>query len=123
MGALDQIVVVVQAEELLASDDRPLAAVRGLERAVPGLKMEWRISQDGKPIALPHRDVWLAEGLARGRVQTLCNGDENYPITLGGLRDLAQERPQWKLVAHFPVRGPALSAALDILEQVAEGAR
>ena len=40
---------------------RPLEGVQGMKRALPGLRLEWKISNGGRPIALPQRDGWILE--------------------------------------------------------------
>ena len=57
--------IIVYAPALVGNDGRTLAVVHGIERALPGARLEWELSQAGRPIALPHRDGWLAEASAR----------------------------------------------------------
>jgi hypothetical protein len=49
--------IIVYAPALLATDGRTLAVVHGMERTFPGLRLDWKVSDDGRPIALPHRDA------------------------------------------------------------------
>ena len=37
----------VYAPALTTDDGRPLAAVEGMERALPGLRLAWRVSESG----------------------------------------------------------------------------
>ncbi len=115
----------VYAPALTGDDGRPLAAVEGMERALPGLRLAWRISKEGQPIALPQREAWLAETAASGKFGLLCNGDESYPVTIGGLRGLASEspggQPQLQVHAKLPQDAAAVAAAAEMLEHVAEG--
>ena len=57
----------VFAPALTSDDGRPLAAVEGMERAVPGLRLAWRLSDAGRPIALQQRGAWLGKAAASGK--------------------------------------------------------
>jgi hypothetical protein len=117
----------VFAPALTGDDGRPLAAVEGMERALLGLRLAWRISDAGKPIPLPHRAAWLAESAADGEFGLLCNGDENYPVTVDGWRESARASPGGEplLIVHaqLPQDEAVVAAAVDMLEHVAEGVR
>ncbi|WP_338021926.1 DUF5953 family protein [Archangium gephyra] len=117
----------VYAPALTGDDGRPLAAVEGLERALPGLRMAWRLSKAGRPIALADRAAWLAETAAAGEFGLLCNGNESYPITMSGYFESAISSPGGEplLMAHaqLPQDAPVVAAAVDMLENVAEGVR
>ncbi len=76
----------VYAPALTTDDGRPLAAVEGMERALPGLRLAWRLSDAGNPILLSQRAAWLAESAADGEFGLLCNGDESYPVIVGPVR-------------------------------------
>ncbi|MBM7119188.1 DUF5953 family protein [Archangium primigenium] len=116
----------VFAPALTGDDGRPLAAVEGMERALTGLRLAWKISKEGQPIALPRREAWLAETAASGKFGLLCNGDEYYPVTMGGRRHSGDSSPggQPRLVVHaeLPQDTAVVAAAADMLERVAEGA-
>ncbi|WP_425117442.1 DUF5953 family protein [Archangium violaceum] len=117
----------VYAPALTVDDGRPLAAVEGMERAVPGLRLAWRLSDSGRPVALPQRAAWLAKAAASGKFGLLCNGDESYPVTMGGRRGSAISSPGGEplLTVHatLPQDEPVVAAAVDMLENVAEGVR
>lgn len=117
----------VFAPALTGDDGRPLAAVEGMERALPGLRLAWRLSKMGRPIALPQRAAWLAETAAAGEFGLLCNGDESYPVTVSGRRESAIASPGGEplLIVHaqLPQDERVVSAAVDMLEHVAEGVR
>ena len=55
------LVFIVYAPALVGKDGRSLEVIHGMEKVLPGLRLAWRISEGGRPIALPHRDAWLAE--------------------------------------------------------------
>ena len=98
-----------------------------MEKALPGLRLEWRLSEGGRPIALPQRDAWLVERIEDGGFPLVCNGDESYPVTVNG-----RERPgllspggqaQFEVHAKLPLDEPVIASAAAVLEGVAEGAR
>ncbi|KFA90738.1 DUF5953 family protein [Archangium violaceum] len=117
----------VYAPALTTDDGRPLAAVEGMERALPGLRLAWRVSEAGRPIALPEREAWLAESITDGEFGLLCNGDEGYPVTMDGRRESAISSPGGEplLLVHakLPQDDAVVAAARDMLENVAEGVR
>ena len=89
--------------------------------------MAWRVSDAGRPIALPERKSWLAESIADGEFGLLCNGDESYPVTMDGRRESAISSPGGEplLLVHakLPQDDAVVAAAVDMLENVAEGVR
>ncbi|HYO55001.1 DUF5953 family protein [Archangium sp.] len=117
----------VFAPALTGDDGRPLAAVEGMERALPGLRLAWRLSKAGRPIALPQRAAWLAETAAAGEFGLLCNGDESFPVTVTGRRESESDSPGGEplllVYAALPQDEPVVAAAVDMLENVAEGVR
>ncbi|RKG92941.1 DUF5953 family protein [Corallococcus terminator] len=119
--------IIVYAPALLARDGRTLAVVHGMERAFPGLRLDWKVSEEGRPIALPQRDTWLSEGARDGGFPLVCNGDESFPVTIYGLQTPARQAPggQSLLDAHaeLPLNEAVIAAAADVLGGVAEGAR
>ncbi|WP_309893828.1 DUF5953 family protein [Archangium sp.] len=63
--------IIVYAPALVGNDRRALDSVHGMEKALPGLRLEWRLSEGGRPIALPQRDTWLVAIWGRRRQTTL----------------------------------------------------
>ncbi len=118
--------LIVYAPTLVGHDGRTLAVVRGMERALPGLRLEWEVSKGGRPIELPQREAWLAEAATRGKFPLLCNGDESYPVTISGMRRSASAspggQPQLQVNAKLPLDATVITTAADVLERVAEGA-
>ena len=121
------LIIIVYAPALVGNDHRTLAIVRGMEKALPGLRLEWRLSKGGRPIVLPQRDAWLAENTVDGGFPIVCNGDASYPVTVNG-----GERPgllspggqaQFEVYAELPLDKPVIAAAAAVLESMAEGAR
>jgi hypothetical protein len=113
------LLLIVYAPALVDNDGRTLAVVHGIERALPGVRLEWELSQAGRPIALPHREGWLAEASARGKFPLLCNGDESYPVTVTGwgrpARLSAGGQPQFEVHAELPLDAASIAAAVDML--------
>jgi hypothetical protein len=118
--------IIVYAPALVWNEGRALAVVHGMEKALPGLRLEWRLSDSGRPIALPQRDVWLAEQTRDGDFPILCNGDESYPVTVNGWgRDgffSPGGQPLFEVHARLPLDERVSAAAAAVLEGVAEGA-
>jgi hypothetical protein len=119
--------LTVYAPTLVGHDGRTLAVVHGMERALPGLRLEWKVSPAGKPIGLPQRDAWLVEGTKGGGFPLVCNGDEAYPVTVTGWGRPARlgpgGQPQLQVQATLPLDAAVIAAAAEMLECVAEGAR
>ncbi|RKG80821.1 DUF5953 family protein [Corallococcus terminator] len=120
-----RLLISVYAPALEGDDGRALAAVREMERALPGLRLEWEVSKQGRPIALHQRDAWVAEAARRGEFPLLCNGDESNPVTITGLRRPASlipgGQPQLQVHAKLPLDALTLMAASNVLEGVAKG--
>ncbi|NNC15343.1 hypothetical protein HJC22_06310 [Corallococcus exiguus] len=127
MTAKRNINLIVYAPSLVSADHRPLAVVHGMERAFPGLRLEWKVSDDGRPIALPQRDAWLAAGTKDGGFPLVCNGNENLPVMISGWESPADSSPggqsQLEVHAQLPPNEGGLAAVVDVLEAVAESAR
>ncbi len=124
----NELGITVYAPALMSDDGRPLAIVHGMERALPGVSLEWTISQEGKRIPLPDREAWLARGRPDGGgFPLVCNGDESYPVSVTGWELSAVSAPgrQAELDVHvaLPLVEKGTAAAADVLEAVAEGAR
>ncbi|RKI49470.1 hypothetical protein D7X55_35740, partial [Corallococcus sp. AB049A] len=58
----NDLVMMAYAPALVGNDNRPLAIIHGLERALPGLHLDWAISAGGAPYPLPQRDAWVLGG-------------------------------------------------------------
>src|SRR6478609_6727580 len=57
------LTLIVYAPALVGKDGRTLDVVHGMEKALPGLRLEWRLSEGGRPVALPQRDAWLVASI------------------------------------------------------------
>jgi hypothetical protein len=121
------LIHIVYAPALVGNDGRTLAVVHGIERALPGVRLEWKLSEAGRPVAVSQRDEWLAEAAARGEFPLLCNGDESHPVTVYGLRTSERQAPGGQPLldvhAKLPLEADSIAAAAEVLEGVAEGAR
>jgi hypothetical protein len=41
-----KMTLIVYAPALVGDDSRPVAVVHGMERAFPGLRLDWRVAED-----------------------------------------------------------------------------
>ncbi|HYH98424.1 DUF5953 family protein [Hyalangium sp.] len=124
----NELAVIVYAPALVGDDRRPLAVVHGMERALPGLRLEWTISNEGQFIPLPQREAWLARGRPDGEgFQLICNGNESDLVSVTGWESSADSssggQAQLDVHAALPLAAEGIAAAADVLEGVAEGAR
>lgn len=119
--------VMVYAPVLMENDGRPLSMVRGLERAFPGLWLEWTVSDEMQLVRLPHRDAWLAQAIRHGGFPLVCNNDEETPLMISGVALPAALGPGGHALldvhAELPLNAVGIAVAADALEAVAEGAR
>jgi hypothetical protein len=124
----NELAIIVYAPALVGNDGRPLAVVQGMERALPGLRLEWTISSDGQRVPVPQREAWLARGRPNGRgFPLLRNGDDDFRVTVTGLELPAGSSPggqaQLDIHAVLPLTGDGIAAAAEVLVTIAEGAR
>ena len=116
--------IIVYAPALVGADSRPLSIIHGMERALPGLRLEWTTSGQDDFSALPHRDEWVG---ADGGLPFLCNRDADRLVTIAGWENpnglAAGGPPHFEIHADLPLDTKGLAAAGDVLESVAEGAR
>jgi hypothetical protein len=121
------LTLTVYAPALGADDGRPLAIVHGMERALPGLRLAWTLSEKGDFIALTHRDELVASDRTDGGFPFLCNDDESRPVTLTGWENpsgLAEGGPpRFEVHATLPLDVAGVAAAADVLHAIGEGAR
>ena len=123
----ENLLASVYAPPFTGDANRALAVVHGLERAYPGMRLAWEVSPEGRPVALRHRDEWLAAAAERGAFPLLCNGDETYPVMIHGYETPAGlspgGRPLLSIHAELPLDATTVTAAADVLAGVADGAR
>ncbi len=118
----------VYAPALTGDDSRPLAVIHALERALPGVRLGWTMTEAEGLVPLPQRDEWVKrQNMTDGGLPFLCNDDDNRVVTLTGWERPAGQCPgnqqQLKVSATLPLDEAVLAAAVDILVGVAEGAR
>jgi hypothetical protein len=127
MTAKQTMTLIVYAPALVGGDRRPVAVVHGMERVFPGLRLAWTVAEDGRPIALPQRDAWLADETKDGGFSLVCNGNEDSPVMIYGLELPANSSPggqaQFEVHAQMPPNAAGITVAADVLEAVAESAR
>jgi hypothetical protein len=128
MPATQRIAIIAYTPALPSDDSRPLAVVHAMERAFPGLRLEWTVSQEGHFIPIPHREAWLAQGRSDVKgFRLICNGDEKSLVTLSGWERPGSSspggQPQFEVHAKIPLAADAIAAAAEVLEAVAEAAR
>ena len=119
--------IIVYAPALVGNDRRTLDSVHGMEKALPGLRLEWRVTERRRLAALPQRDAWLVESIEDGGFPLVCNGDESYPVTVWGMGRPGILSPggqdQFEVHAELPLDESVIASAAAVLEGVAEGAR
>jgi Family of unknown function (DUF5953) len=127
MTAKQKITLIVYAPALVGDDSRPVAVVHGMERAFPGLRLGWTVSDSHQLIPLPQRDAWLAQARRKGGFPLVCNNDEHYPVMISGMEISARSgsggQPQSDIHADLPLDAAGIAATADVLEAVAEAAR
>ncbi|WP_224247609.1 DUF5953 family protein [Hyalangium gracile] len=127
MTARKRLILITHGPALVDDGGRALAVVQGMERALPGLRLEWRVTEGRQLAAVPQRDEWLAGATRDGEFPFLCNGDESYPVTISGLQKPAGlspgGQPLFEVHAKLPLDAAGIAAAANALEAVAEGAR
>jgi hypothetical protein len=127
MTARRRITIIVYAPELVENDGRPLAVVHGMERAFPGLRLEWTTSDEGQRTLLADRDAWLSHQRLTGKFPLLHNGNYSGFVAVDGWEGPAASssggQAQLEVHGELPLTAEAFAAAADVLEGVAEGAR
>ena len=63
MNKRKALTLIVYAPALVGKDGRTVDVIHGMEKALPGLRLRWRLSDSGRPIPLPQRDAWLVESI------------------------------------------------------------
>ncbi len=100
-----------------------------MERASPGLRLAWAISDEGKLVPLPQRDAWVSQGRPDGAgFPLVCNGGpEDNLVTLYGLEISAASGPGglplFDVHADLPLNATSIAVATDVLEAISESAR
>ncbi|MCY1074960.1 DUF5953 family protein [Archangium lansingense] len=123
----NQIGMIVYAPALAGDDGRPLAVVRGMERARPGLRIGLMISDEGQLIPLPDRDAFVARESSRGEMPPLRSTDNDFRVSVTGWGIPAGlcpgGRAQFEFHVALPLSADGIAAAAALLEAVAEAGR
>jgi len=118
--------IIVYAPALVGNDGRPVAMVHGMERAFPGLRLEWMISDTGQFIPVPDRDAKVAQERPDGGFPLLSNDDESNLVTVTAWEKPAAGSPRGQSLLEVHARLPwaptAIKVAPAVLEAVAEAA-
>ncbi|WP_404372532.1 DUF5953 family protein [Corallococcus coralloides] len=123
-SAQDFLSLLAYAPALSHADERSLAIVHGVERALPGLRLGWTTSERGDLIALGHRDAWVVANTMDGGLPFLCNDDDQAPVTLYGLEnpDGPGGACQFEIHMRLPLNGSVIGQAQSVLAAIAEAA-
>ena len=123
----NELGIIVYAPALVDEDRRPFAVVHGMEGALPGLRLEWTLSEKEAFVALPHRDEWVATNRTDNGFPYLCNDDENRPVTLTGWENpnglATGSPPHFEIHGALPLDEIGTVSAMDVLAAIGEGAR
>ncbi|WP_338034363.1 DUF5953 family protein [Hyalangium minutum] len=121
------LILITYAPALVGKDGRTVDVIHGMEKALPGLRLKWRLSAGGRPIPLPQRDEWLLASIEDGEFPIVCNGDVSYPVTVFGSEKSGLVspggQPLFEVHAKMPLDVAVIAATAAVLEAVAEGAR
>ncbi|WP_434384781.1 DUF5953 family protein [Melittangium boletus] len=124
--AQNALSIHVCALALTDDDHRPVEVVHEMERAAPGLRLDWTVADDHQLRPLPQRDAWLARSTRNGGFPLVCNHDESHPVTLFGVETPAILGPGghalFEVHAELPLEASVLAVAADLLEGIAKGA-
>ncbi|MBN8228746.1 hypothetical protein JYK02_14655 [Corallococcus macrosporus] len=127
MTTRSSLILNAYASELVDKDERTIAAVHGLERALPGLRLESGVTEARKIAILPRRDEWLAKATTRREFPLVCNGDERFPVMISGLLTPAAQSPARQplldVQAELPLVPAVITVAANVIEAVADGVR
>ncbi|NPD26292.1 DUF5953 family protein [Corallococcus exiguus] len=120
----DFLSLLVYAPALTHADERTLAIVHGVERALPGLRLGWTTSERGDLIALGHRDAWVVANTMDGGLPFVCNDDDQAPVTLYGLDnpDGPGGSRQFEIHMRLPLSASVIGQAQSALAAIAEAA-
>ncbi|MCP3103123.1 DUF5953 family protein [Myxococcus sp. K15C18031901] len=121
------LVFVGFAPTLVRGDGRVLKLVHAVEASIPGVRLDWEVSDEGALRPLSGRDAWLMERLVDGAFPLLCNGDEDRPVTLSGWEKPAAAslggQPQLQLHAELSLPPANIHRVMDVVEGLSEAAR
>jgi hypothetical protein len=121
------LLLLVHAPELEGDSRRMRAVIYALEHALPGLHLDWTLSETGGIQPLSKRDAWLDEAAQDGELPALCNGDEDNLVTLSGWERAGHlspgNEPLFEFHAELPMDARGIAMAGRLLEAMAESSR
>jgi len=121
--SLESLYLIAYAPGLAQDDGRPLRVVEAMEGALPGLRLPWALSDQGEllPVAGATRGMRLSTD---GDFPLLCNGNETHLVTISCRESLYPGREtELEVHAEWPMDEVGITAAAQVLEGVAQGAR
>jgi hypothetical protein len=121
------LLLLVHSPELEGESRRARAIIYALEHALPGLHLDWTLSETEGIQPLSKRDAWLDQVVEDGELPALCNGDESNLVTLSGW-DRAGHlspggEPMFEIHAELPLDARGLAMAGRVLEAVSESSK
>jgi hypothetical protein len=123
----DTLVLLTYAPALERGDPRTLGVTRELERALPGLRLDWTLSNEGAVLPISQREHWLTQAAGNADYPMLCNGNEDALVTVFGMDSPAGTspggQPLFEVHAHLPVgmfTPPALANALEAVSEASQ---
>ncbi len=57
MTVRNRLTLITYAPALVGKDNRTLNVIHGIEKAFPGLRLEWEVGEGGRLGSLPRRDA------------------------------------------------------------------
>ncbi len=122
----DELGMIVYAPALVGDDKRPLVIIHGMERSLPGLRLDWTYSEKEEFIALTHRDEWVAADRTDNGFPFICNDDRSRPVTITGWENpnglAAGSPPHLEVHGSLHLDTSGIAAAADMLAAIGEGA-
>jgi hypothetical protein len=98
-----------------------------MERAVPGLRLEWTTSERDDLISVTDRDEWVSADRTDNGFPFLCNDDDNRVVTLTGWENAlglgSGGPPHLEVHATLPHDAAGIAAAAAALEAIGEAAQ
>ncbi|MBN9681199.1 MULTISPECIES: DUF5953 family protein [unclassified Corallococcus] len=121
------LLLLVHAPELDGDSRRMRAVLYAMEHALPGLHLDWTLSETEGIQPLSKRDAWLDRAAEDGELPALCNGDESHLVTVSGWERAAHlcpgNEPLFELHVELPMDAHGIAVAARVLEAVSESSR
>lgn len=121
------LLLLAHAPELDGDSRRARAIVYALEHALPGLRLDWHLTEAEEIQPVSKRDAWLDQTAVEGELFTLCNGDESHLVTLSGWDRAGHlcpgNEPLFEIRAELPLDASGIAMAARVLEAVSDSAQ